>query len=154
MDHLTSFGPPRLEIHACQPHLDLPDLALPNSFPGPVAPLIVLVVVARGTYQGQLKICYRSLIWTAIFCVGVGMTVDSIAFVVHDYYSYPVITSTILSHQTSVTFPAVTVCNHNRQVRLEVESMTFSPSVNLRVASKRAQSGHLEHFLKLFCRLA
>ena len=41
-------------------------------------------------------------------------TFDGIIFVFEDYASHPSVTSTALSYQPSVRFPAITVCNHNR----------------------------------------
>ena len=60
----------------------------------------------------------RSLVqcsyWLVIFTAGLVMTVMSIKDLMDDYYSYPVVTSSDLKHETSIYFPAVTVCNLNR----------------------------------------
>ena len=56
----------------------------------------------------------RSIVWVVIFGVLAYFTVVGIEEIVLEYYSYPVITNTDLTHRSEVDFPAVTICNLNR----------------------------------------
>ena len=56
----------------------------------------------------------RVLYWLAILGVGGYFTLTGLLNVIQDYWRYPSVTSNELVTKTSVTFPAVTVCNLNR----------------------------------------
>ena len=54
------------------------------------------------------------LYWMVIFIAGTTLTLINILQVVNEYYTWPVVTSTMGDNKRSVEFPAVTVCNLNR----------------------------------------
>ncbi len=91
----------------------------------------------------------RSAVWLSIFGVLMFLTVRGIWKTVVDFNSHPFITSTDLSFEPLVTFPAVTVCNHNRYVftRLEfrrhlmlVKKVHFSLQDQLHESDRRGDS--------------
>ena len=63
---------------------------------------------------GKGKSLVRSSIWLVIFTVLGYYTVVGFLDIVFEYLEYPVITTTDISHQNQVDFPAVTICNLNR----------------------------------------
>ena len=62
--------------------------------------------------KGKSKV--RSLVWFIIFSVLAYYTVVGIYDIVIEYFEYPVITSTDITYEPEVDFPAVTICNLNR----------------------------------------
>ena len=56
----------------------------------------------------------RTLYWLLVFSVFFGLTLQGLVSVVLDYYSHPFDTGTELNHESSVDFPAITLCNLNR----------------------------------------
>ncbi len=54
------------------------------------------------------------MVWLVVFGVCLYQTVTGLISVVEDFFDYPYITDTVLSHKTAVEFPAVTFCNLNR----------------------------------------
>ncbi len=56
----------------------------------------------------------RSIYWLAVFAVGIGLTAKGMYDVISDYYTYPYTTSTDITHNTSILFPAVSICPLNR----------------------------------------
>ena len=58
----------------------------------------------------------KKLYWITLFLVGVYFTIITTYNVFDDYFLYEVRTSTDLSYETSIPFPAVTICNQNRFV--------------------------------------
>jgi len=62
----------------------------------------------------RAKSTVRFWLWMALFCLGTYLTADGIWYVLQDFKRKPYTTITSLSHMSSVKFPAVTVCNHNR----------------------------------------
>ena len=58
----------------------------------------------------------KKLYWITLFLVGVYFTIITTYNVFDDYFLYEVRTSTDLSYENSITFPAVTICNQNRFV--------------------------------------
>ena len=61
----------------------------------------------------KAKSVLRSIVWLIIFIVGLGATLRGLILVVKEYYTYPVLTNTVLTQAKSVEFPAITVCNLN-----------------------------------------
>ena len=57
---------------------------------------------------------FRFAYWLIIFAFGAVITAIGLVNVARDYLAYPVLTSNDLSHQNSIGFPAVTICNLNR----------------------------------------
>ena len=53
--------------------------------------------------------------WVIIFLVGLGLTTYGIVKTTYDVVDMPVLSTTELKYESSVEFPAVTICNHNRQ---------------------------------------
>ncbi len=49
-----------------------------------------------------------------LFLLGLGFTMDGLYGIVDEAMQYPIVTSTQLATRTSVTFPAITICNINR----------------------------------------
>lgn len=58
----------------------------------------------------------KKLYWITLFLVGVYFTIITTYNVFDDYFLYEVRTTTDLSYETSIPFPAVTICNQNRFV--------------------------------------
>ena len=49
-----------------------------------------------------------------IFIAGLAATIYNIVLLMEEFFRFPVITSSDLTNEPSVFFPAVTVCNLNR----------------------------------------
>ncbi len=62
----------------------------------------------------RLTLQIRSAVWLAIFTVLIGLTIRGIWKTIVDFTGNPYLTSTDLSFEPLVVFPAITVCNHNR----------------------------------------
>ena len=66
----------------------------------------------------QQKLTRRRMFWIElgllVFVVGVGFTVRGMYEVCIDFYSYPFTTSTDVVHNSSLNFPAISICNLNR----------------------------------------
>ena len=52
--------------------------------------------------------------WLAVFSALAGTTIHGIYNVLYNYYQYEVITSSDISRETQIPFPAITVCNINK----------------------------------------
>ena len=88
--------------------------------------------------SGKRKSKIRSAIWLLIFFILAYLTGVNIYNIVNDYLKYPVVTSTDISHQTRITFPAVTICNLNRvschntfQTMLHINNQLLNPDTTL-----------------------
>lgn len=66
------------------------------------------------SHAARSKSYLRAVIWLTLFFVGVVFTVRGIWQTVQDYTSNPYLTTTEMTFETSVEFPAVTICNLNR----------------------------------------
>jgi hypothetical protein len=56
----------------------------------------------------------RQIYWLTIFFILFAYTVSLLVDNISQYLEYNVITSTDLAYSSSVTFPAITICNQNR----------------------------------------
>ncbi|KAG7176906.1 Endo-1-4-beta-xylanase B-like 1, partial [Homarus americanus] len=56
----------------------------------------------------------QRFLWLLLFCVGISLTIKDVIGVFTDYANHPYTTQVNLLHKSSVEFPAVTICNHNR----------------------------------------
>ena len=54
------------------------------------------------------------VLWLAVFSGLAGGTIYGIWDVLNEFFEYEVITSSDISHETQIPFPAVTVCNINK----------------------------------------
>ena len=68
---------------------------------------------------GLNNVCHRKslgkkIYWSILFAVFLGATIVGVLDNIRSYFDYDTVTSTDLSHKTSVIFPAVSVCNLNR----------------------------------------
>ena len=64
--------------------------------------------------QLQGKSGIRVVLWLAVFSGLAGGTIYGIWDVLNEFFEYDVITSSDISHETQIPFPAVTVCNINK----------------------------------------
>ena len=62
---------------------------------------------------------WRRLSWTALVTGFVIWAAYNVADIIHDFQSYPVMTSVSSQYQGKIDFPAVTICNLNRIRRSE-----------------------------------
>ena len=60
----------------------------------------------------------RALYWLVVFLAGLALTLRVLAVLINEFLDYPVVTSSEIATQSSVAFPAITICNLNRQVLL------------------------------------
>ena len=70
--------------------------------------------IAGLSHAANAKNRVWSFYWLIIFIVGFVATAYNIYTLLDDYHKYPVTTTTDLVHESSVYFPAVTICNQNR----------------------------------------
>ena len=68
---------------------------------------------------GLNNVCHRKsfgkkVYWSFLFAVFLAATIYSVFDNIKTYLDYGIVTSTDLSHKTSVIFPAVSICNVNR----------------------------------------
>ena len=58
--------------------------------------------------------CFKKAYWFMLFLVGTVLTFQTLYGVIYEYLQYNVSTSNDLSFETSIPFPAVSICNQNR----------------------------------------
>ena len=79
---------------------------------------------SHSTFHG-FKMCigdyprWRKIVWTLIVIATIALFVEKFCESMFEFYKYPFNTVTILEYNRTLTFPAVTICNHN-DVRLSV----------------------------------
>ncbi len=80
-----------------------------------------------------------------MFSVFFGLTLQGLVSVVLDYYSHPFDTGTELNHESSVDFPAITLCNLNRIncVNLMTERIDLRNTVRDRARKKELKRAFL-----------
>ena len=61
----------------------------------------------------KAKSLIRSLVWLALFLVLASLTMRNFILIWMDFNTHPIVTSTELTQEKSVEFPAITVCNLN-----------------------------------------
>ena len=54
------------------------------------------------------------VLWLVVFSVLAATTIHGIWEVLDEFFQYEVITSSDISHETQIQFPAITVCNINK----------------------------------------
>ena len=62
----------------------------------------------------QGKSAIRTVVWLAVFSALAATTILGIVEVLNEFFEYEVITSSDISHETQIQFPAITVCNINK----------------------------------------
>ena len=62
----------------------------------------------------QSKSHFKKAYWSCLFCIGAYATLYNLVGTLNEYFAYEVSTSTDLTVQRSVAFPAVSICNLNR----------------------------------------
>lgn len=65
-------------------------------------------------FHTQARHPIRSTYWLLIFVGLLALTIYSLVILIQDIHEYPVLTTTAMLQNSSVIFPAVTVCNLNR----------------------------------------
>ena len=100
----------------------------------------------------------RRFIWVAIFIAGIVGTVWGLLLLIQTYLKYPVITSMTLTHETKVSFPAITICNQNRVNCNNIRDfVTVCNSSNITNCSIDTNSTEYKHTLAIFeesCKLS
>ena len=80
--------------------------------------MLALLYILCMSSQFQGKSGIRTVLWLAVFSVLAGTTIYGIWEVLNEFYKYDVITSSDITHETEITFPAITVCNINKARRV------------------------------------
>ena len=57
---------------------------------------------------------FKKAYWFILFLIGTVLTFQNLYGVIYEYLQYNVSTSNDLSFETSIPFPAVSICNQNR----------------------------------------
>lgn len=70
----------------------------------------------------------RLFMWSVMILFGLGLSIMQVLDLFKDFYSYPVTTVVTLKRETRATFPAVTICNINRQRRSPEPQFSRQPS--------------------------
>ena len=91
----------------------------------------------------------RRTIWWILFVLGLGLTYSQIQIVLHDYFNYPITTTTSLtaSKAEDQMFPAVTVCS---TTRIACESLF---DIMLGCAQGQRQGEAICDDMSVFCQL-
>ena len=95
----------------------------------------------------------RSGVWCLIFLVLAYFTADGIKEIVVEYFTFPVITTTDLSHRPEVDFPAVTICNLNRVNCHNAFLAMYTIKLQIAESSSETEMKELEKSLDLYERL-
>ena len=93
---------------------------------------------------GKKKSGLRSLTWLVIFLVFICLTGSNVYKIVSDYYTYPIVTTTDMVDQTSISLPSVTVCSLNRVNCHNAVKTALDMKTSLRMTSGLNQSERQE----------
>ena len=92
----------------------------------------------------------RSGVWCLIFLVLAYFTAGGIKEIVLEYFTFPVITTTDLSHRPELDFPAVTICNLNRVNCHNAFLAMYTIKLQIAESSSETEMKELEKSLDLY----
>ena len=68
---------------------------------------------------------FKKAYWFILFLIGTVLTFQNLYGVIYEYLQYNVSTSNDLSFETSIPFPAVSICNQNRYNFLKTYFLSY-----------------------------
>ncbi len=71
------------------------------------------------SHAAKARNWFRAGYWSIVFIVGLGFTTRNLYVLTDEFLQYPVTTTTEVVNKEIIEFPAITICNQNRQNIIE-----------------------------------
>ncbi len=67
------------------------------------------------SHAAKARNWFRAGYWSIVFIAGLGFTIRNLYVLIDEFLQYPITTTTEVVSSEVIGFPAITVCNQNRQ---------------------------------------